>query len=174
MAVNPFSGIISSSLKTVYNNAINALLDDSSLTIPCTLNYGITQYVACSNCSYDSIGQKSSNRYVSGGPIPFPFGGICPMCNGDGRTGTTSTEDIYLAVIVDPKQFISVGTVDKADNLIQTISKHTTTPKLQRAQDIIIATDISGYFTHRYERISEPTPVGLGDSSFVFCTWKRI
>ena len=42
--VNPFSGIIDSSLKTVFNNAISAILENDALTIACTLDYGITRY----------------------------------------------------------------------------------------------------------------------------------
>jgi hypothetical protein len=47
------------------------------------------------------------------------------------------------------------------------------TPKLQRAKDIIVATEVSGFFKHRYERMSEPTPIGLGNNEFVLCTWRR-
>ena len=81
--VNPFSGIIDSSFKSVFNNAISALLEDDSLTIACTLEYGITKYEDCVNCLYDPIGQKSSNRSQHGAPVPFPFGTICPLCKGN-------------------------------------------------------------------------------------------
>ena len=72
--VNPFSGIIDSSFKSVFNNAISAILADDALTVACTLEYGITRYEDCVNCLYDPIGQKSSNRFQDGGPAPFPFG----------------------------------------------------------------------------------------------------
>ena len=72
--MNPFSGIIDSSLKSVFNNAISAILENDALTIACTLEYGITKYEDCVNCLYDPIGQKSSNRFQDGGPVPFPFG----------------------------------------------------------------------------------------------------
>ena len=106
--VNPFSGIVSSEFKEVFNNAISALVDASGVAIPCTLYYGVTKYEACANCVYDPIGKKEM------------------------------------------------------------------TPKLRRANSIVVATNISGYFPHRYERVSEPTPMGLGNTEFVVCTWKRI
>ena len=173
--VNPFSGIIDSSFKSVFNNAISAILEDDALTTSCTLEYGITKYDNCTNCIYDPIGQKSSNRYQNGGPAPFPFGNLCPMCNGNGRRPVTSSESVKLAVIYEPRQFLEINTpVNTADGLIQTLASKTLTPKLQKAKEIIVATELSGYFSHRYQRVSEPSPIGLGSNEFVICTWKRV
>tara|TARA_R100000808_G_scaffold23947_1_gene53963 strand:- start:9601 stop:10128 length:528 start_codon:yes stop_codon:yes gene_type:complete len=172
--VNPFSGIIDSSFKSVFNNAISALLENDALTIACTLEYGITKYENCSNCLYDPIGQKSANRFQDGGPAPFPFGSICPLCNGDGKKPVTSSENVNLAVIFEPRQFLEMHTpVNTADGYIQTLATKSMTPKLQRAKEIVVATDVSGFFTHRYQRVSEPLPIGLGNNEFVLCTWRR-
>ena len=173
--VNPFSGIIDDSFKSVFNNAISAILEQDALTIGCTLEYGITRYENCTNCLYDPIGQKSANRFQDGGPIPFRFGGICPMCNGNGKKPVTASEDVNLAVIFEPRQFLEMETpVNTADGFIQTLAKKDMTPKLQRAKEIIVATEVSGFFKHRYERISEPSPIGLGNNEFVLCTWRRM
>ena len=172
--VNPFSGIIDSGLKSVFNNAISAILEDDALTVACTLEYGITKYEDCVNCLYDPIGQKSSNRYQHGAPVPFPFGGICPLCNGDGKKPVTSSENVNLAVIFEPRQFLEMSTpINTSDGYIQTLAKKAMTPKLRRAKEIIVATDVSGFFTHRYQRASEPLPIGLGNNEFVLCTWRR-
>ena len=172
--VNPFSGIIDSSFKSVFNNAISAILADDALTIPCTLEYGITKYEDCVNCLYDPIGQKSSNRFQDGGPAPFPFGTICPLCNGNGKKPVTSSENVNLAVIFEPRQFLEMSTpVNTADGYIQTLANKIMTPKLQRAKEITVATDVSGFFSHRYQRVSEPTPIGLGNNEFVLCMWRR-
>jgi hypothetical protein len=173
--VNPFSGIIDSNFKTVFNNAIFAILENDALTITCTLEYGITKYENCANCVFDPIGRKSANRFQDGGPIPFPYGGICPMCNGAGKKPVTSSEDVNLAVIFEPRQFLEISTpVNTADGFIQTLAKKEMTPKLQRAKEIIVATEISGFFKHRYERVSEPSPIGLGNNEFVLCNWRRM
>ena len=173
--VNPFSGIIDDSFKSVFNNAISAILEQDALTIGCTLEYGITRYENCANCLYDPIGQKSANRFQDGGPIPFPFGGICPMCNGNGKKPVTASEDVNLAVIFEPRQFLEMETpVNTADGYIQTLAKKDLTPKLKRAKEIIVATDVSGFFTHRYQRVSEPLPIGLGNNEFIICTWRRL
>ena len=173
--LSPFSGIIDSNFKKVFNDAIFALLETDALTIQCSLEYGVTKYENCSNCTYDPIGQKSSNRFQDGGPAPFPFGTICPVCNGNGRRPLTSSEDVRLAVIFEPKQFLEINTpVNTADGYIQTLAKKTMTPKLQKAKEIIVATDLSGQFSHRYQRVSEPSPIGLGNNEFVLCTWRRV
>ena len=172
--VNPFSGIIDSGFKSVFNNAISAILADDALTISCTLDYGITKYENCGNCLYDPIGQKSSNRFQNGGPAPFPFGTLCPLCNGNGKKPVTSSENVNLAVIFEPRQFLEMSTpVNTADGYIQTLATKSMTSKLQRAKEIVVATDVSGFFTHRYQRGSEPLPIGLGNNEFVICTWRR-
>ena len=63
--------------------------------------------------------------------------------------------------------------VNTADGYIQTLATISMTPKLQRAKEIVVATDISGFFTHRYQRVSEPLPIGFGNNEFVLCTWRR-
>ena len=86
----------------------------------------------------------------------------------------TSSEDVNLAVIFEPKQFLEINTpVNSADGFIQTLAKKEMTPKLQRAKEIIVATDISGFFSHRYQRVGEPSPIGLGNNEFVLCMWRR-
>ena len=147
---NPFSGIIDSSLKSVFNNAISAILEDDALTVACTLEYGITKYENCANCLYDPIGQKSSNRFQNGGPVPFPFGSVCPLCNGNGKRSVTSSENVNLAVIFEPRHFLEMTTpVNTADGYIQTLANKIMTPKLRRAKEIVVSTDVSGYFSHR-------------------------
>ena len=173
--VNPFSDIINNEFKSIFNNAISALLEDGALTVTCTLEYGITKYENCANCLYDPIGQKSSNRFQNGGPVPFPFGSVCPLCNGNGKKPITSSEDVNLAVIFEPKQFLEITTpVNTADGYIQTLAKKDMTPKLQRAKEIIVSTDVSNFFSHRYQRVSEPLPIGLGNNVFVLCMLRRV
>ena len=175
MAKNYFAGIINSDLKNLFNDAINALLEDSGATLPCTLYYGVTKYESCSNCLYDPIGRKSSNRFQNGGSVPFPMGAVCPVCNGDGKRPVIPPATIYLAVIFDYKQFLSMSApVNNPDGMIQTLGKKEATPRLKRAKEIQVATNISGYADHRFQRISEPEPLGFGNSEFVLCNWKRV
>jgi hypothetical protein len=172
--VNHFSGIISSDFKQLFTDAISALLYDDACTLPCTLYYGITRYEDCANCIFDAVGNKSSNKFQDGGPMPFPFGQLCPMCNGAGKRGITSSDPINLMVIWDYKEFINVGTVNQPEGMIQTITFKRHTAKLKRAKEIMVATDLQAYAQHRFERMSEPQPCGLGNDEFVGCLWNRI
>lgn len=171
--MNNFSGIINSDLKSLFNDAISSLLYDDALTIPCTLYYGVTKYEDCANCVFDPIGNKSSNRFQDGGPVPFPFGSICPMCNGGGKKGLETSENINLMVIWDYKKFMDVGTVNNPAGTIQVMTFASNTPALKRAKELIVATDIAAYGRHRYQRISEPQPCGWGNSPFISCLWEK-
>jgi hypothetical protein len=46
----------------------------------------------CNNCIFDAIGKKSANRYLNGGPIPFPNNSNCPLCGGVGTIATEVSE----------------------------------------------------------------------------------
>ena len=167
--VNLFSGIISADFKQLFNDAISALLYDSACTLPCTVYYGVTKYEDCANCIYDPIGNKSSNRFQSGGPVPFPFGTICPMCGGNGKRGVETSESLNMMVIFDAKQFVNIGTIANPDGMIQVITFSDRAPKLRRAKEIVVTTD---EFSGRYERISSPQPCGLGNGEFVECLFR--
>lgn len=173
--MNLFNSIDYTSIQSVFNDAISSLLNCSGCAVTCTLEYGVTKYESCANCVYDPIGRKSSNRYLNGGPLPFPFGGLCPLCNGAGQRPVVSTEDVDLIVVYDPRDFMQFNvTVDAPNGLIQTMSKIELMPKLQTAKSIKVSKDIEGYFNRTYERVQEPMPCGFGKSAFAVCTWKRI
>ena len=175
MANNPFSGIITNDFKDLFSNAIKALLEDAALTVACTLYFGVTKYEDCTNCVYDPIGRKSSNRFHTGGPVSFRNGGVCPVCSGNGKKPVISTENLNLAVIYNYRDFLGVETpVNVPDGVIQTIAKKEITPKLYRAKELQPSITIKNYADARFERISDPQPVGFGNDDFVFCNWKRI
>lgn len=174
MTIPSFSNIITDDLKKLFGNAIRALLEDGGLTVPCKLYFGITKYEACTNCIYDPIGRKSSNRFQTGGPVPFRNGGICPVCSGVGKKPVITTEDINLGIIYNYKDFLGIQTpVNAPEGMIQVIANKEATPKLLRAKEIQPSTGISGYADARFERMTEPQPVGFGNDDFVFCTFKR-
>lgn len=173
--MNIFNNINYSGLQTLFTDAITSMIDSSACTVPCTLTYGDTRYEDCINCVYDPIGRKSANTYQAGGPIPFHFGTICPMCGGNGKRPVESTEDIEVLLVYNPKDFINFDmSVNINDGYIQTMAKVDMMSQFRRAKTIKVSTDIDGHFTRTYERVQEPTPCGFGNSAFAVCTWKRI
>lgn len=177
---NPFSGIISSELKNLYNNAIDSLLETSALTLPCKIRYaGQQNQNFCNNCVFDPITKLSANMYNGTGPNPFSDGGVCPVCLGNGITDhettiSTSTTTISLAVIFDTKYFINNNKlINIPDGSIQTICSINLISQIRNANDLIVDTDIQPYGQYIYERASDPEPAGFGSSRYIFTMWKR-
>lgn len=140
---------------------------------------GIHKYIAGTcltfNCIYDPIGNKSSNRYQAGGPMPFTVGG-CPMCYGTGKTPDETTTSINLCPIYDYKQWIPniTSAVQSPNGMIQTISKFSTYEALTQAKELLVDTDIETVTRQRFERASKPEPCGIGGSDFIVMMWKLI
>ena len=169
-----FSDIITEDLKDTFDDGIKAMLESTGVTTPCRLNFGTTKYVLCDNCIYDPIAKKSANRYLTGGPAPFSNKQICPVCGGAGRIDKESNEEINLMVIWDMKSWIDIGVnINAPEGYIQTISDIDSLPKIKKAKEIIVNTDIEKFVTHRYIRHIEPVPAGLGRDSFLVTMWKR-
>ena len=174
MPHNPFSGIVNNNLKTTFKNAISALLEDAALTVPCTLIYG-GKFTTCTNCIYDPIGKKSANRYLSGGPISFNNGQICPLCHGVGKKMPEPTETISLMPVWDYRQWVNFDmNLQSPEGYVQTFSIYSTLPKLKRAQEAIIDTNIESSVRHRFKRHGAPNPAGLANSEFIVTMWEKV
>jgi hypothetical protein len=167
-----FDDLITTEFKQYHKEMIDAVL--ISCSVPCRLIYSATRFNECANCYYDVIGGKSSNRYRSGGPIPFHHG-VCPVCNGVGKIQNIETEDINLSPIWNSKDWYSIGLtqVSMADISVQTMSKMVTYPKLVRATSIVINTSIEAYGMPEFVRVGRPEPCGFGGDYFVITSWKR-
>jgi len=173
---NPFSNIISPELKQVFNNAIDALLEQNALTVPCRLRYsGQQNSTFCSNCIFDSISQLSANIYNGTGPRPFPEGSICPTCMGMGMIMSDSSEIISIACIFDSKYFLnwSSKTLNVPAGSIQTICHTSLLPKIRNANDIIVDTNLEQYGNYTYQRMGDPEPIGFGDNRYISTIWSR-
>lgn len=176
--MNPFSGIISPEFKNLFNSAIDSLLEQNALTVPCILKYisANKEQNLCNNCFFDSISLLSSNRYNGSGPQPFTENTICPVCLGKGVLSNSSKqENIYLAVIFDSKYFINYNSklIDIPAGSVQTISKIETINKIRNANEIIFNSKISNYDDYVYQRAGDPQPCGLGDHKYIITLWTR-
>lgn len=176
--MNPFSNLITSEFKKLYNDAIDSLLEQKALTVPCKLRYISSNKSnnLCNNCVYDPISLLSSNRYNGSGPQPFPENTICPVCLGSGLlSDNTKEEVIYLAVIFDSKYFLNYSNqlINIASGTVQTISKIETIHKLRNANEIVLDADIEGFSGNEYQRVGDPEPCGLGDHKYVVCLWQN-
>jgi len=172
-----FDGIITSNHKTLFNDAISALLANSALTIPCQLIFEDTQIEECPNCIFDSMTGRSTGIYKAGGPMPFTHGN-CPYCFGVGTLATDNTLNTYMAVLWNYKEWIGWAGIPN-NTLVpygqaQTLTAISMLTDIKRAKEVIFATDLSAYVKHRFIRDGEPNPIGFGGSDFLTTMWKRI
>lgn len=166
-----FDGIINDQFLAIFEDAI------SSFAIPCQLIFTNTQFTECPNCLFDGMSQRSSNQYNGSGPISFT-NGVCPYCHGVGLVAPSKTKAIDLVILWNYKDWVGWnGVPDQSMTSFgqcQTMSKMATVADIKNAQEVILDTDISQYVKHRFQRISEPNPIGLGSDSYILTMWKRI
>lgn len=161
-------------MKTLFKDALDSLLQNDALTRPCRFIYSGTKFEDCTNCLIGP-GGRSANIYQEGGPIPFRSGQMCPMCNGNSKTISRSTEIIYLMIIWDYKDWLPMNSpVNTPEGKIQTLSKIDTLDEIKRANEIVVDTDIESYARYRFQRDGEPNPCGFGASSHTIAIWKPV
>lgn len=173
---NPFANLINQNLKQIYTNAIDSLLEQNALTIPCKLRYsGQQNSTLCNNCIFDPISKLSSNIYNGTGPNSFNEGTTCPVCAGIGLLTTDSEETIYMAVLFDSKYWLnwSSNTVNISDGMVQSICLSSYFPKIRNANEVIFDTTLEPYNKYIYQRAGDPNPVGLGDNRYIITMWQR-
>lgn len=172
---NPFDTIISPEFKALYNQAIDGILSNGALAVPCTINYGSSNRILCTNCIHDPISTRSLNKYNNTGPAPFAEGMICPVCNGEGFRDSASTEVVNLAVLFDSKYWLNWNSksLNISDGMIQTICNISLLPKIKNAQSIVVDRNVSNYGNYIYSRIGEPELCGLGDNRYIITMWQK-
>ncbi len=171
---NPFSGLITTEFKTLFTDAIDALLENNACTVPCRLIFQGTKVEDCVNC-IRPVGGGTSNIYHDGGPVHFRSGQPCPLCGGASKIISDSTETIFLLVLWNYKDWIGVlNAISRPEGSVQTISKMSTIGQLKGANEIIIDTDIEPRVKHRFIRDGEPNICGLGASSYITTLWKKV
>ena len=173
-----FAGLLGEEFQTLFNNAIDSLLNINALSVPCVLRYANSsqQNNLCNNCIYSAITRSSSGKYLIGGPVPFADGSVCPICAGNGIiSNATSEEIVNMMVIFDSKYFMnwSNKNTNIVEGMAQSISCISLLPKLRNASEVIFDKDISALGHYRYERYSDPQPAGLGHNQYIFTMWKR-
>jgi hypothetical protein len=115
------------------------------------------RFVECENCIFDPIGKKSSNRWRTGGPMPFHAGG-CPMCNGQGRRATENYDDITMTINWTPSvhKMISDNIRIPMGYVIETRGYIADLPKIKSCEDIMILDGVQEYGKYKFKLEGEP------------------
>lgn len=162
---------ITSDIVNTMRDAVDDMIDQFGKQ--CRLVYP-PAFSACVNCVYDPIGQKSSNRYLHGGPIPFDVGN-CPMCNGNGQRADTVTENITMILYWNPKDWVKVApNVRLPDGALQTKGYATDIPKIKRCIEMVAQVPMEGYMHMRYRLLGEPfDPYNIVPNRYFVANWER-
>jgi hypothetical protein len=171
-----FENLITNEFKAIFNDAIDTIISQNGLSVPCRLKYSSeANSTLCNNCLYDPISKLSSNIYKTGGPVVFPNNHICPVCMGMGLVKSDSSEILYMSAIFDSKYFVNWSTevAHIPGGMVQTICLLSYLPKIRNANEIIFDTNIENYGNYSYERAGDPMPAGLGDNRYIITMWKR-
>jgi hypothetical protein len=160
-------------VKAMYNSAIDMLVSSSGFAQPCVFVYE-QGGVKCPNCGYDPLSKRSNGVYNGSGIMPFPYGQLCPVCAGEGKTTTTKEETVQLTLVFNQKDFMQIGSVSTAVGNMQSISTIASYPKIKSADYVIPSGNgISDYRQNSYTRMSEPEFVSLGDNRYIVTNWQR-
>lgn len=147
---------------------------------PCRLVYPPLT-VACNNCGFDSIGKRSTGTYIEGGPQPFPRGQNCPLCGGKYWIEQQQTDSITMLISFNPKEWASAGlSIPESVNIRvpggSAMSKGflTDLPKIRRAKEVFLATNVEAYTRLRYTLAGEPLDVSnIVQGRYFVAFWNR-
>jgi hypothetical protein len=133
--------------------------------------------VACPNCLWDSVTNRSSNRPRSGAPIPFAPGGICPMCNAKGRSEQEVSENIVFKCTWDPKAFTyPLQNLDLTvpNSVVETKGYLTDLPKVMKASYIVVNLPMAPFVRQRFKLMGEPgDPSNIVQNRYMVAYWKQ-
>ncbi len=173
---NPFLGTLTQTFKDLHSNMIDAILEGSSTntagcTVACEITYvgSKVEDISGTNTA-DPIGNKPPSIFSHGGPSFRP--------DGDDVKPSETTATIYLLPIWDSREWIltplASTMVNSPDMHVQTLAKVADLVTLKRASRMVIDTTLEGKVRHTFERVGEPEPCGLGQSSHIVTMWKKI
>ena len=163
---------LSSTIFDKYKEFADDFINDN-FGVNCTLEYPPKE-LACINCIYDMKSRKSTNKYKTGGPIPFTFG-VCPWCGGKGFKEDIVTETIKMRVYWDRGSWVKIGIpLNIPDGSVQSIGFLADFPKIKQAQKVILNSDQSGINVWEYSLYGEPVPHGFKRDKYIIMYWTRV
>lgn len=134
------------------------------------------KFISCSNCLPDPIGNKSSNRWLTGGPMPFPAGSTCPMCNGAYKVATENSETITMVIYWNPSDWLWLpGNIRVADGMVQTRGMLSDLPKIKSCNEAVFQTNIQPYTTYRFRLNGDVVDyANIVQDRYFLAFWKRV
>ncbi len=133
------------------------------------------KFSSCDNCKKDISTGRSSGIYNGTGPISFTNHTLCPRCNGRGTLELPSTQDIRLRVYWDSRSWIDIGMpIGSPDSTAMCIGYLSDLPALERANHIILHTDLQDIRRYIVQREGSAVPHGLSQNRYFIQYVKQI
>jgi hypothetical protein len=175
--------LITAAIRQTAEAALDSLMapaEAGGLGKHCTLAFPPVR-VRCPNCGWDNANRRSNSRYKSGGPQPFPVGGLCPVCNGKGSIDTPVTQDIVLLCNWNPKEWVRLPNFDPSNvniqipgGMLQTKGFLADVPRILQSRKLLVETAIQGIVNYTYELDGEPVDSGnIIQGRYFYAMWKR-
>lgn len=158
---------------------VQTALDDliTELGKECKLVYP-PRWAACDNCVRRQIGNLTSTTWKHGGPLPFQNGGVCPLCNGEGRKAVEQSEAITLLCSYEPRGFFQPvpGTdVRVANATLRTKCYLEQVPKLKKADHLIFQLPQEPFVRAKFELATEPVDTSnVVKGRYAVAFWRQI
>lgn len=165
---------LSADVKKIAQDAIDDLIDQ--LGKDCLLMYPPLPE-ACVNCELDPIGNKSSNHWTNGGPIPFPNGSICPLCNGSGYHFKETSKSIKLLIGNSPSEwFVKLPAgLQVPAGTIQTKGYVSDLPDVLQCRKMVVQVSLEPMIRYTYELYGEPIDQGnIVQNRYWVALWNRV
>ena len=138
----------------------------------CVLEFPRTR-TECPNCELNTFDGTSNGVYQTGGPSPFPFGTICPVCFGEGYIESANSTTIRARIIDEPAKWIGKLPADTPDGLIQLVCSLEHYSAIRSSHRMKI--DEGGYRDRYYKLFGDPSdPCGPLAGQWIISFWERI
>lgn len=157
---------------------ITAALDDliEEFGKDCMLVYP-PRWVECANC-VPGLGGQPSNRWKTGGPLPFPAGSVCPLCGGQGRRAEEETELVHVSCEWNPREFQFLFpnvNVRAPFSTLKTKSFLSLAPKLSRCDHLRMQVPVDGITLRKFQLASQPGDVSsIVQDRYCVAYWKQV
>lgn len=165
---------LSDDVKSIAQDAIDDLIDQ--LGKDCLLVYPHLPS-PCANCVFDPIGNKSSNHWNAGGPIPFPNGSVCPLCDGNGLHFEEINKPIKLLISNSPSQFFvkMPANIIVPAGSIQTKGYIKDLPDVLQSRKLIMQVSLEPMIRYTYDLDGEPIDQGnIVQNRYWVALWNRV
>jgi len=158
-------------IKRIATDAFDDLLD--TLGRQCRLYYP-PKSIRCENCSLSLVGGKPSNKYLHGGPQPFPLGSLCPACGGNNIIMTEVYTDINLLITEDIAKYKKLENINIPNGSIRTKGYVNDMQKVMQCDYMIKDHEQQGILYQKYRLYGEILmPGNIIKNRYFVCYWER-